>query len=140
MKRVTLLSLSAFLLLGVSGTAFAEVSVGEAEYKENCASCHGVKGKGDGPFAEFLKGGVPSLTTLSKNNNGVFPVERVYKVIDGRADVKAHGSREMPVWGSEYMAESVKKHGPFFGDWYGEEVVNAKILALIDYINKLQEK
>ena len=141
MKRLTTLSLSAFLLMGLSGTAFAEKStIGEAEYQNNCASCHGVEGKGDGPFAEYLKAGTPSLTTLSKNNGGVFPVEKVYQAIDGRAGVASHGPREMPVWGKEYIAESVKKHGPFFGDWYGEDIVNARILALIDYINQMQEK
>lgn len=141
MKRLTILSLSsAFLFLGLSGTVSAETSLGEAEYTANCASCHGVKGKGDGPLAEFLKGGAPSLTVLSKNNGGVFPFERVYQIIDGRQEVKAHGPRQMPVWGSEYIKESAKKHGPFFGEWYGEEMINASILALIDYIHKMQEK
>jgi len=46
----------------------------------------------------------------------------------------------MPIWGSAYIAESVKTHGPFFGEWYGEDVANARILALIDYLHKLQEK
>ena len=141
MKRLTILSLSAFLIMGLSGAVFAkDVSLGEAEYQDNCAACHGVKGAGDGPFAEFLKAGTPALTTLSKNNGGVFPVQRVYQAIDGRGGVKSHGPREMPIWGKEYIAGSVKTHGPFFGEWYGEDVLNARILALIDYISTLQEK
>jgi len=141
MKRLTILSVSAVLFLGLSGTVFAENgSIGEEEYKNNCASCHGIKGKGDGQFAEFLKNRSPSLTTLSKDNGGVFPFEQVYQVIDGRKGVKSHGPKEMPIWGSAYIAESVKTHGPFFGEWYGEDVANARILALIDYLHKLQEK
>jgi hypothetical protein len=39
---------------------------------------------------------------LSKNNNGVFPLNAVYEVIDGRKSIKAHGTREMPIWGLRY--------------------------------------
>ena len=135
----TMVSVAALMLL-VSGTALsAEKSIGQAEYEQNCASCHGVKGKGDGPFTEFLKQGIPSLTNLSKNNGGVFPVDRITQYIDGRTWTKAHGSREMPVWGAGYTAESVRAHGPFFGEWYAENVVRARILALVEYISQLQE-
>ena len=141
MKHLTMLSISACLFVGLSSTVLAEKgTIGEAEYQNNCAACHGATGKGDGQFTEFLKAGTPSLATLSKNNGGVFPFERVYQVIDGRGDVKSHGSREMPIWGKQYIAGSIKTHGPFLGEWYGENIVNARILALIDYINGLQEK
>jgi hypothetical protein len=141
MKHLTILSLSAFLFIGMSGTVFAEKgSLGAAEYQNNCASCHGTKGEGNGPFTEFLKAVPSSLTTLSKDNGGVFPFERVYQAIDGRGEVKSHGPREMPVWGKDYIAGSVEVHGPFFGEWYGEDILNARILALIDHINKLQKK
>ena len=141
MKCLTTLSLSVFLFMGLSGAVLAaDVSIGEAEYQDNCATCHGAKGNGGGPFAEFLKAGTPGLTTLSKDNGGVFPFESVYQAIDGRSGLKSHGSREMPIWGKEYIAGSVKTHGPFFGEWYGEDIANARILALIDYISTLQEK
>lgn len=141
MKRSTTVSLSAFVFVCLAGTVSAEkVSIGEAEYQNNCATCHGVKGDGDGPFTEFLKGGSAALSTLSKNNGGVFPFERVYQTIDGRNDVKSHGPREMPVWGKDYTAGSVETNASFFGEWYGENILNARILALIDYINTLQEK
>jgi mono/diheme cytochrome c family protein len=141
MKRLTIMSLSAFLFIGMSGTVFAEKgSIGATEYQNNCASCHGAKGEGNGPFTEFLKAVPSSLTTLSKDNGGVFPFERVYQAIDGRGEVKSHGPREMPVWGKDYIAGSVEVHGPFFGEWYGEDILNARILALIDHINKLQKK
>ena len=56
-------------------------------------------GKGDGPLAVLLKNPVPDLTTIQKNNAGVFPFDRVYGIVDGREAVAAHGPREMPVWG-----------------------------------------
>ena len=138
MKYPTIVISGALLFSGLTGLAIAEESIGQQEYNASCAVCHGVDGKGDGAFGEFLKSGAPSLTTLSKNNGGVFPFEKVYKVIDGRT-AKGHGTREMPVWGAAYTAESVKARGPFFGEWYGEEIARGRILALIDYISSLQE-
>ncbi len=141
MKFLTIMSLTAFLFMGLSSTVFAEKStIGAIEYQDNCASCHGAKGEGNGPFSEYLKNVPPSLALLSKQNGGVFPFDRVFQIIDGRGEVKSHGPREMPVWGRDYIAGSVEVHGPFFGEWYGEDILNARILALIDHLNKLQEK
>lgn len=139
MRQLIAITAAISLLGGVTGTAFAE-SMGEAEYKSSCAACHGADGKGGGEFTEFLKGGAPSLRVLSKNNGGVFPYNRVYKIIDGRAPVKGHGSSEMPIWGNQYTAESIKTHGKFFGEYYAEDAINARILSLIDYLHKLQDK
>jgi len=131
---------SAVLFVSTAGTSHAGgESIGAAEYKSNCAVCHGAYGKGDGPFAEFLKNGAPSLATLKKDNGGVFPVDKVYKLIDGRGMMKGHGTTEMPVWGDQYNAESVKRHGPFFGEFYAQDMIEARILALISHLNSLQE-
>jgi mono/diheme cytochrome c family protein len=138
MKRLLTLSAAVSLLVGVTGTSFA-ASMGEEEYKSSCAGCHGMDGKGNGSFSEFLKGGAPSLRVLSKNNGGVFPYDRVYKIIDGRTAVKGHGSSEMPIWGKEYTADSVKTHGPFFGEYYSEGAIRSRVLSLIDYLHKLQD-
>jgi len=139
MKYRTIVLCGAFMLSGVNSIVIAEETLGQQEFKASCAVCHGVDGKGDGVFGEFLKSGAPPLTTLSKQNGGVFPVDQVYKVVDGRAG-KGHGTREMPVWGSAYTAESIKAHGPFFGEWYGEEIARGRILSLVSYISTLQEK
>ena len=140
MKRVLFLSTFAFFFVGLSGILPAHaVSLGAAKYHADCAVCHGVTGKGDGPFAESLKGGVPSLTMLSKNNGGVFPFERVYASIDGRKELRGHGTREMPIWGNRYAASSLKVHNPFIGRWYAEQVIHTRIRALVEYIASLQE-
>ena len=136
-KRSVILLVTALVI--APGAAFSqEESIGERDFNENCAICHGKDGKG-GPFAEFLKHNVRPLTTLRKDNKGIFPFERIYKVIDGRIAVKGHGSAEMPIWGSEFKAASVGTHGPFFGEFYSEDITRARILALIEYINRLQE-
>ena len=131
-------------LLGAAATIFpakepiAQEDIGKKEYEANCAVCHGISGKGDGPFAANLKKRVPSLTTLSKANNGVFPVQRVYEIIDGRAEVRMHGPRDMPIWGDKYKAEAFERHG--FREHIAAGVIRGRILALIAYINKLQDK
>lgn len=140
MKRITALTGFVVVMCLSGGVLAQEGSVGEAEYKNNCASCHGTSGKGNGPFAEFLKNGAPSLRNLSKSNGGVFPVARVYGIIDGRSGIRSHGTAEMPVWGSEYTIKSKETHGPFFGEYYADDIVRVRIMSLIDHLNSLQDK
>jgi len=90
---------------GLVGVAVAEekvLDVGKGEYDAACAICHGAGGRGDGAYTSQLKGQVPDLTVLAKNNQGVFPFDRVYQIIDGQQELKAHGSREMPIWGRAF--------------------------------------
>jgi len=68
-------------------------------YGRLCASCHGVDGHGDGPVAPMIKTGVPDLTRVAARDGGEFPTEDVRRIIDGRTDRRAHGPRDMPVWG-----------------------------------------
>lgn len=127
-------------ILAVSGLAPAagKGDFGKQEYDDNCAACHGPKGKGDGPIAPEMKSKVPDLTVLAKNNGGVFPAARVYEIIDGRQEVKAHGWRDMPVWGKEYSTRGAGAPDdfPFDRDAYAR----GRILVLIDYLNRIQVK
>ena len=112
---------------------------GKNEYEFNCAACHGVSGKGDGPAAVYLTPKPADLTTLTRTNNGVFPVARVYEVIDGSQQVKGHGSRDMPIWGREYRLEAGERN--FEGPPYSPGAyVRVRILALIEYLSRLQTK
>jgi len=74
---------------------------------------------------------------MAKNNGGVFPAQRAYEIIDGRQDVEAHGPRAMPVWGRDYRAKV-----PDLESYYDlrSTIAQAKILALIDYLYRLQDK
>jgi mono/diheme cytochrome c family protein len=75
---------------------------GAGMYVSYCASCHGVNGKGKGPAAAAMRIPPADLTTLAKRNGGKFPEVRVFQSIEGKADLAAHGSREMPVWGTAF--------------------------------------
>jgi mono/diheme cytochrome c family protein len=97
-------------------------------YKTWCASCHGEKGRGDGPTALALKTRPADLTQLSKKNGGNFPTDRVRSYIEGTASVSAHGSREMPVWGT------------FFRTMGDEVTTTYRIVTLTSYVATLQTK
>jgi len=115
--------------------------IGQAEYMNKCAVCHGASGKGDGGAVDLLKVAPADLTVLSKKNGGVFPVDRVYQVIDGRQAVQGHGSRDMPIWGSIYKKETAEAGAYFFEMPYTMDMyVRVRILALIDYLSRIQTK
>ena len=121
--------------------------VGRAEFQASCASCHGIDGKGKGPVGEQLKVPPPDLTILAKNNNGVFPTKAVYEIIYGSSTIPAHGTREMPIWGERFNPIMNLPHNidpaydaldPSRG--MREVVVRTRILAVMDYLNRIQQK
>jgi mono/diheme cytochrome c family protein len=103
---------------------------GQEMYKTYCAVCHGEDGKGNGPAATALKATPTDLTTLAKKNGGKFPDMKVSATLRGEADVPAHGTREMPVWGQLFWTMS---HGH-------EGEVQQRVANLTKYIESLQEK
>ena len=112
---------------------------GRVEYERNCIMCHGSTGRGNGWIVPFLRYPIPSLTQLKNNNGGVFPVEQVRRVIDGRKQIGLHGPRDMPVWGQVYYTKAKKELGSGYGPADDDDYVRARILALIDYISRLQK-
>ena len=115
-----------------------KIDLGKREYDANCAVCHGVKGRGDGPYAGIVNTRIPDVATLAKRNNGVFPFARVYETVDGTQVVKAHGTRDMPIWGNDYKVKGAEYYMevPYDPEMY----VRARILALTEYVYRLQEK
>ena len=130
----------------VSGPAISQgADLGRAEYLSSCAACHGADGKGTGPIASQLVKQPSDLTILAKQNGGVFPVETVYRIIDGREGVAAHGSRDMPIWGYRFVPPSFydqKLQDDFILALPSspEGVVHTRILAVIDYLNRIQQR
>ena len=116
------------------------VDAGKYEYQSNCAICHGDQGKGDGTFNVLLKTKAADLTLLSKNNSGVFPVNRTYEIISGGTDVVGHGPRNMPIWGDYYKTQATSELSPSSKQADVRSFVRARILALVEYISTLQAK
>ena len=101
---------------------------GSEMYRAYCASCHGITGLGNGPVAAHLKGAVPDLTTLAKQNKGVFPKAHVSQVIQGEVGVRTHGLQEMPVWGPVFLSLNNSQ----------EPVVRIRVSNLANHIESLQ--
>ena len=116
--------------------------LGKREFDANCAVCHGVKGKGDGPYPHPM-GAAANLTVLEKKNGGVFPFQAVYEYIDGTREAKAHGPRAMPIWGDDYMRKArdeYRDENYMFSPYDPHLYTRTRILALTEYIYRLQEK
>lgn len=109
---------------------------GLTEYEIACMPCHGVNGKGDGAEASKLSKPPADLSSLQAANGGVFPQQRVLDMIDGRTDVKAHGPREMPVWGRRYRVPIDSQDTAKEAD----KRARALIGDLVEYLKTLQER
>ena len=109
----------------------AESDQGQKLYMQYCSSCHGEGGKGNGPVSAHLKIKVPDLTLLKKKHKGIYPLDYVMSTIDGRRAVRAHGDREVPVWGEVFREEVAKEK-------YKEltTLLTAKVIA--EYVATLQ--
>jgi hypothetical protein len=77
----------------------------------------------------------PALTTppsdlreLSERYGNPLPKEQIARFTDGRADVKAHGPRDMPVWGMRLSPEAQ-------GD---EHLIKRVIARLVAYLQSIQ--
>ena len=95
-----------------------------------CASCHGTDGGGNGPAAAAMRRKPPDLTGLAIANGGMFPWERLRRIVDGR-DVEAHGDRDMPVWGDAFKV---------LRDGHSEEAVRARIAAILKHVAAIQRR
>jgi mono/diheme cytochrome c family protein len=103
---------------------------GSSSYNLYCQSCHGQRGKGDGSVAGLLNIAPADLTQISARRDGVFPEEEIYQIIDGRKDVRAHGS-DMPLWGDAFQRTE---------ETADEAVIRRKIDGLVAYLQALQER
>ncbi len=134
-------AMAAAIIIGLGSPTWGQVfDVGRAEYRSSCATCHGIDGKGKGPISDALRVPPPDLTMVVKKNNGVFPFSSVYEVIDGRKAIIAHGTRDMPVWGWRFGPTQEEQSLRHFFPIDAEYVVRMRILAVIDYLNRIQEK
>ena len=133
--RHKILCLAGSIGLGIMGLHLpawaAEPNGGRDFYLQYCGSCHGKEGRGDGSVSPFLKVKPANLTLLRKNNKRIFPLRRVMTSIDGRRIVRAHGDREMPVWGEVFKTEVE-------GEKYEEMTALLKIKIIAEYISTLQ--
>jgi len=116
-------------LFGVCNSGWANpIDFGKMAYRTSCADCHGIDGKGGGPRAAGLNTKPSDLTVEAKNNNGVFPVQSIYEIIDGRKPIPTSGPRQMPIWGQAFLS-----FGPD-----SQRIPQNRIMGIIDYLKRIQ--
>jgi mono/diheme cytochrome c family protein len=104
---------------------------GERQFRLSCAGCHGVDARGSGPIAPVLSAPVPDLTLIASRHGGRFPEDDIYRIIDGQADLSAHGPRHMPVWGYEFFADDPD-------DEVAHRQATEKIERVMSYLRSIQ--
>lgn len=137
-RHATATVLAAVCAIGASQAG--AISLGEFEYNNSCAQCHGADGTGDGPVTTYLRNVPPDLTQLASANGGVFPVTRVYALIEGTSELDVHG-RDMPLWGLRYrerIAED-EKHDFALSPEDASVYARTRILSLIEYLAGIQQ-
>lgn len=114
-----------------------EMTAGQIEYMQACASCHGEFGKGDGPVATYMTTPVPDLTQIRAENDGEFPFQDLLELVDGRLSERQPGPHgtEMPVWGERFA------FGSAVDDPIEAEINTlGRMTSLIYYLHSLQEE
>jgi mono/diheme cytochrome c family protein len=107
-------------------------SPGQQAFLQYCASCHGAHGDGQGPLAEELRTAPTDLTRLREQFGSPLQTQRLLERIDGRRMARAHGSRDMPVWGQK-LARNVSRGA-------GTEVqTRGTLLIIIDWLESIQK-
>jgi mono/diheme cytochrome c family protein len=117
----------------VAGAEEPRETPGQVLFQKYCAACHGALADGRGPVAPYLNPRPPDLTKLAERYGAPMPRELLAEYVDGRRDVRAHGTREMPVWGEQLFPDVPA----------GAEVEAAKAATLwliIDYLESIQGK
>ena len=130
---------SLFLAAAISCLSYSAAATDEPEpppailggkviFQQVCASCHGKDARGAGPVAQSLKTPPADLTRIAARRGGYFSTATVTAFVDGRENVGAHGTREMPVWG-ESLAQAVSD----------KDVRDARVASAIQMVVKYLE-
>ena len=134
--------LSALLVWLAPEVGFAQdervVANGKRLYQWYCEFCHGAKGKGDGSMAASLTVKPADLTQIRNKHEGKFPFWEIYRQIEGadgsQKEVRGHGSRAMPLWGTVFKQQEEQKE-----PYLQEDLVIGRLLSLLYYLESIQE-
>jgi hypothetical protein len=150
MRHVSSLRLTAvsIVMIATNASVWAQdPEKGRIEFLSKCAECHGADGRGAGPTSSKLRSA--DLTLLAKRNNGVFSPDVIAATVDGRSGTKPHRSAEMPIWGCRQgprPGPRRKAHEPKPIDSLldmpcdPEEVIQKRILDIVEYLGRIQQK
>lgn len=101
-----------------------KTTVGSELFRFYCSNCHGYDGKGR-PATPAMRVAAPDLTSLTANNGGSFPRERVRAIIEQGSG--SHQSSGMPVWGTIFRALEPN-----------DAMVKVRVDNLVTYVESIQ--
>jgi mono/diheme cytochrome c family protein len=135
----TLQCLSAVMVaMPLAAAGQTSAALGRADFRDNCVSCHGVSGQGDGPLSSWLVKPPSDLSTIAQRNGGRFEDELLAEQIDGRwsGDGGPHGWRDMPLWGQVFKQRAMTQPGDSAqtAEWSAQD----RIQSLLKYLKTLQ--
>lgn len=132
------LAISAACVVVLSGALAAgpqpttgQAMAGQGDFHQYCAACHGDSAKGDGPIASSLRRHPANLTELARRNDGTFPADQVFRIIDGSKPVPGHGGPDMPEWGDVFGKSAASTNA---------DAVKTRIDAIVKYLESIQVK
>ncbi|HFC05194.1 MAG TPA: c-type cytochrome [Rhizobiales bacterium] len=132
-------SVLAFIVATSSAGFAASLEQGKKDFTTYCAPCHGVSGRGDGPVAPELMKKPIDLTAFTRKEGGVFPADKVKKLVDGRTMPRAHGTPQMPIWG-QWFSYQATAGGLLQEDRKAiKKQVNERLDSLVIYIKSIQK-
>ena len=107
---------------------------GRARYAENCASCHGTSGRGDGPAAAGLRTPPADLTAIAARRDGVWPQLEIMSIVDGYSRPDPDRD-DMPVFG-DFLDGDLVRYDTGTGVLTPTPV---KLIAMVNYLETLQD-
>ena len=126
-----LLLLAPLLLMGAS-TEMTEV--GKVLYEQNCVSCHGIDGRGDGFVARRLDTSPADLTGIAARRDGVWPALEVMAILDGY-NRNTLPREDMPVF-ENFLDNEMSEFDTGNGMM---ALVPTKLIEIVYYLESIQD-
>lgn len=114
-------------------TSDQDTRSGASLFQTSCAGCHSADGTGNGPISPVIGVRPPDLTRIAQRRGGTFPELEIFRIVDGQAELSAHGPRHMPVWGYEFF-------GADADDEVAHRQAEQKVDQLVRYLRSIQRK
>ncbi len=126
-----LLLLAPLLAMGCS---LETPNVGRILYMENCVSCHGTTGRGDGPAAAGLGSSPADLTQIAARRDGVWPMLEVMSILDGYSR-RTLPREDMPIFDGFLEGDMID-----FDTGNGVKTpMPTKLIEMVNYLELLQD-
>ena len=116
------------------GTSVEMTDAGKVLFEENCLSCHGPDGKGDGPSAADLNTPPVDLTRISARRDGVWPMLEVMTILDGY-NRNTLPREDMPVF-ENFLDNEMSEFDTGNGV---PTLVPTKLIEIVYYLESIQD-